>query len=277
MLFQKSRIFFIYIILVVLFISLLFNSCLTTSQSELIGESKKSIVVQNERELIQYGNIYIGSQKKDTRTKNSLQIIGFSGITKYCTSFLTFINEYGSSGYTIYNGEKNRRSLSFAFDERISNRGYYDSPDDYSDSKGSFTNIKIKKFPQKHYKFEIIDNYGMIQIGSQLEKTNILPSDLPVYFTSFYIDEKKYSILLTKIKVDYPLITNMPKESFGSSVRKMIRLPDQEYLVIDSDNKICASFSYNNYKIYEDANFNSYDMIQAIGIYLGIFKLLNSH
>ena len=279
MLFQKSRNIIICVILIgsLLLISLLFNSCLTTSQCQYdIGESIKLEIEEQSSANIKAGSVILYPNKQKNFKYDDLAIWGFESIWRYYKSVFVYFNQYKSSGHIEYNYKSIKRAVTYDFYETESHRMKFDSADDYNRSKGEFNQFRIKKF-SKNYLFDEIAPYGIVNVGSQINSKIVKPTDLPVYFTSFYIDEKKYSILLTKIKVDYPLITNMPKESFGSSVRKMIRLPEQEYLVIDSDNKLCASFSYRDYKIYENESFNSYDMIQAIGIYLGIFKLLNGH
>ena len=140
-----------------------------------------------------------------------------------------------------------------------------DDDDDFNPKRGNFSNIKTKKLPKK-YKFEIIDPVRLISIGYPLENTLVTQEDLPLILTGFSIDEKPFKLVLTK----------MPDKA-SVSIRSLIRYQEQEALIIDYNCNVCASFTTDNYTIYDQPNVSPEELIVPIGVYSGLFLLLNEY
>lgn len=241
-----------------------------TTQADILGKLPSKPAVE--------GNILFSKKTGGTLNKNDIRVS------------LGERHTFGGEGFRISNASKSKvlieynnfeREILLSYDfERDRNPDY-----DGNYNSGEFCDIRIKKMPPK-YDFNVIAKMHWIpwlfRIGvSEIEWEGIYKEDLPAPFAEFSINGKSYQIKLSTISVQRPLFTNMTDDellsSHKTSLRKMIRDENQIYIITDDSGTVFASFDSDSYKIYENSGTVADDFISVIGVYTGIFQLLNAY
>lgn len=253
-------------LLIVLFV---FSSCtfiksIATDMPPTELELQATAVIYG-KEIVQEDRI--GSHRYFQKTKeNELLLDFYTGVVKANDIILLLTStQFYTKANFYYRDRKQKVRYTYVFDETDP---LWDWGDEslYEPRKGDFSGINIKGLPKK-YKFDAIDPYIQeVRIGSPLENTLVTQEDLPLILTSFSIDGKPFRIVLTK----------MPEKS-AVSLRSLIRYQDQETLIIDENCNVCASFTADNYKIYDQMHVSPDELIVPIGVYSGLFLLLNEY
>ena len=108
--------------------------------------------------------------------------------------------------------------------------------------------------------------------------------ELPVKLASFNFDNTQYKVLTTKIKIVMPRYVNKYYtkedviETQLSSLKSLLELDDQVFVIADENGNIYATFNHDSYNIYDRAKENTDDFALLIGVYTGIIDLLlNNH
>ena len=254
-----------------LFFSILFLFFSCTSSKTLLTEQSlttlelqtASIIFSNE--IIQEGKI--GLREYFQKPNSNEILFDFTtGVVKSndIIRIFTFISYYTKANF-YYKDKRQTLRFTYIFDETDP---LWDWGDEslYEPKQGDFSNISISGLPKK-YNFDVIDPLiQKVRIGSPLENTLVIQEDLPLILTSFSINEKPFKVVLTK----------MPDKA-SVSLRSLIRYKEQEALIVDENNKVCASFTTDNYTIYDQPYVSSDELIVPIGVYSGLFVLLNDY
>ena len=239
------------------------SSALQTIQTGTVLEIEKMDVIYT-KPVIQEGEMVwhkIGFFQKPQN--NEILFSGFSVVNRLFKGLgLPLVNQYYTTAKLYYKDQKIRVKFTYDYQETYNDM---DDDDDFSPKRGNFSNIKIKKLPKK-YKFEVIDPVRVVSIGYPLENTLVTQEELPLILTSFSIDEKPFKVVLTK----------MPEKQ-SVSIRSLIRYQEQEALIIDENCNVCASFNTDNYKIYDQSLVTPEELIVPIGLYTGLFIMLNEY
>ncbi len=246
------------------FISLFFYSC--ASDSFQIGTTMKvenpSIIEIPEIEI--EGDIGLNDRKMKFK-ETDLRISGFTYIHHAFDTKLTFLNPYSTEGAVFHGDRKNNVKFTYWFDEKLFYHGIFAETHDYSGSRGNFSNIRIKRMP-KRFKFKTIDPILLVNIGSAIDNTKVTGEDLPATFARFSIGDNVFDVLVSKIA-----------GNSASSMRSLIRDEEQEYLIVAENGILAASFSPVRYAVYRQDMASSEDLMSVIGVYLGLFRLLNKY
>ena len=180
----------------------------------------------------------------------------------------------------------NESSIKLTYDYHTEKDGFTSESDKYI----SFVNhIKIKNEPDE-YSFETVGHsrplfFFMYDGFSSKEYSAI---DLPATLTTFTVKGKNYKVCATKMSVYLPKNKEQPfdKEAVYSeetySFRNFLKEKEQVFLVMDEEKNIFASFTKNNYSIYDTADNYSEDYSQLskadltfiIGVYSRVFELV---
>ena len=247
----------------------LFSSCSLTkailTEQPLTKQELQTASILFSNEIIQKGKIspHRYFQKPN---ENEILVDFTTGVVKAndIIRLFTFISYYTKAKF-YYKDKSQKIKFTYLFDETDP---LWDWGDEslYEPKKGDFSSINVTGLPKK-YKFDVIDPYIQeLRVGSPLENTHVVQEDLPIIFTGFLIDEKPFKVVLTK----------MPDKS-SVSLRSLIRYQEQETLILDENNNVCASFTIDNYTIYNQPHVSSDEMIVPIGVYSGLFLLLNEY
>lgn len=252
--------------LLLLSVVLLLISCSSTLQTIQTGsvlDIEKKYVVYNET-VVQEGELIWRKISLFQKPQNNEVLLsGFTVVNRLFNGIgFPLVNQYYTTAKLYYKKQKIRVRFTYDYQETYNDM---DDDDDFNPKRGNFSNIKTKKLPKK-YKFEIIDPVRLISIGYPLENTLVTQEDLPLILTGFSIDEKPFKLVLTK----------MPDKA-SVSIRSLIRYQEQEALIIDYNCNVCASFTTDNYTIYDQPNVSPEELIVPIGVYSGLFLLLNEY
>ena len=256
--------------LLVLFVLLfVFSSC-TFTKSVLADTPLTKLEVQTTsvvygKEIVQEDKI--GSHGLFQKTKGNELLLGFdTGVVKANDIIMLFTStQFYTKAIFYYKDKKQKIRFTYLFDETDS-FGDWGNESLYEPQVGNFSGINIKGLPKK-YNFDVIDPYiQKVRRGSPLENTLVTQEELPLILTSFSIDEKPFKVVLTK----------MPEKQ-SVSIRSLIRYQEQEALIIDENCNVFASFNTDNYKIYDQSLVTPEELIVPIGVYTGLFMLLNKY
>ena len=159
-----------------------------------------------------------------------------------------------------------------------------------SDKYVSFVNhIKIKNAPE-NYSFETVGHNRplcfLLYDGFSSKEYSAI--DLPATLTTFTVKGKNYKVCATKMSVYLPKNEEQAfdKEAVYSeetySFRNFLKEKEQVFLVMDEENNIFASFTKNNYSIYDTADnysegnsqLSKADLTFIIGVYSRVFELV---
>ena len=256
----------LYLFFLILF---LFSSC-TITKALLTEQPLTKLELQTasiffSNEIIQEGKI--GTHGFFQKPKENEILVGFTtGVVKAndIIRLFTFISYYTKAKF-FYKDKSQKIRFTYLFDETDP---LWDWGDEslYEPKKGDFSSIDVTGLPKK-YKFDVIDPcIQELRVGSPLENTHVVQEDLPLILTGFSIDEKPFKLVLTK----------MPDKA-SVSIRSLIRYQEQETLIIDDNCNVCASFTTDNYTIYDQSNVSPEELIVPIGVYSGLFLLLNEY
>jgi hypothetical protein len=211
-----------------------------------------------------------------------ISVMDFDAVeTRWFYSFM-FRHQYCTFGSFCYNGITQNVKLIYDFNDSASEK------DVIGDKvliklKGYFWNIDVKGL-SSIYEFSTISEEGILQKSSAIDSVYIKKGQLPFIVTSFAIDNKKYYVIIgdaddNAFNVTKEFFYLGPQETTYESgfagLRNLFRSDKTRYLICDSENRICAEFSLNGYKLYDGDNPELF--IPAIGVYLGIFRLMNTH
>ena len=209
-----------------------------------------------------------------------IAVMDFDAVgTRWFYSFM-FRHQYCTFGSFCYNGITQNVKLIYDFNDSASEKNVIGDIV-LVKLKGCFWNIDVKGL-SSIYEFSTISEEGIFQQASAIDCTYIKKDQLPFIVTDFTIDKEKYFVIIGGADDDafnttiHHLGSQEPTyESGFAGLRNLFRSDKTRYLICDSENRICAEFSLNGYKLYDGDNPELF--IPAIGVYVGIFRLMNTH
>lgn len=209
-----------------------------------------------------------------------IAVMDFDAVgTRWFYSFM-FRHQYCTFGSFCYNGITQNVKLIYDFNDSASEKNVIGDMV-LVKLKGCFWNIDVKGLSSL-YKFSTISEEGILQKSSAIDSVYIKKEQLPFIVTSFAIETKKYYVIIGdaddnafNVTIHHLGSQETPYESGFAGLRNLFRSDKTKYLICDSENRICAEFSLNDYKLYDGDNPELF--IPAIGVYVGIFRLMNTH
>ncbi len=243
---------------------------------------------QIQNDVIQEGNI-IKVKNRNAFSSDNYDI-------QYCINksfywpfrIVTAINN--STEQVNINCNGNESTIKLTYDYHTKKNPDADEFTRESDKYISFVNhIKIKNAPDE-YSFESIGHSRPLFffMYDGFSSNNYCANNLPAVLASFTVKEKNYKICATKMPVYLPKNKEQAfdKEAIYSektySFRDLLKEKDQVFLIMDEENNIFASFTQNNYSIYDTAekdsegfsSISTTDLTFIIGLYSRIFELV---
>ena len=262
---MKHKIKILFFILII-FSPIIFPSCqlmkAMVTDMPLTTLPIETISVKYNDDVVLEGNMIWTGIKFFQKPKDSeILLSGFRGISRFWKTI--FQTSYHTSAEFYYGNKKQKVKFNYTFQEtdpfwEENGNNLYAYPE-----KGNFYTISIHRLPKK-YEFEIIDPPLNRKFGSPLENTFVTKKDLPVVFTHFSINERLFSIVFTK----------MPNEE-NVSFRSLIRYEGQETLITNANGIVVVSFTNDYYKIFNQDIVTTEELIIPIGVYKGLFLMLN--
>lgn len=243
---------------------------------------------QSQNKVIQEGNI-INVKNRNAFSSDNYDI-------QYCINksfywpfrIVTAINNSTEQVNINCNGRES--SVKLTYDYHTEKNYDADEFTRKSDKYISFVNhIKIKNAPDEYY-FENVGHSRPLFffMYDGFSSNNYCANNLPAVLARFTVKEKNYKICATKMSVYLPKNKEQPfdKEAIYSeetySFRDFLKEKDQVFLIMDEDNNIIASFTQNDYSIYDKvkkhaedySTINTTDLTFIIGLYSRIFELV---
>lgn len=284
---MKKNLSVLYILLILS--SLLLVSCATSLVSTVeLTQIQAEELSQIQNDVIQEGNI-IKVKNRNAFSSDNYDI-------QYCINksfywpfrIVTAINNSTEQVNINCNGRES--SVKLTYDYHTEKNYDADEFTRESDKYNSFVNhIKIKNAPDE-YSFESIGHSRPLFffMYDGFSSNNYCANDLPAVLARFIVKEKNYKICTTKMSVYLPKNKEQAfdKEAIYSeetySFRDFLKEKDQVFLIMDEENNIFASFTQNNYSIYDTAekdsegfsSISTTDLTFIIGLYSRIFELV---
>lgn len=268
---KKINILFLFLVVV---LSLCLFSCRTLIGGGFYPEETAEGVHATSEPVVSGSIIY----DVCSSSSNDISVSGFDGVgVRWFYTFL-FKHKFWAFGSFCYKEIFQEVELIYDFS--------YKTPEKEElktnvEPKGTFWNIDVKGLSPFH-KFSTISEEGILQKSSAIDSVYIKKEKLPFILTDFAIGKKKYSVIIGGADDDafnttiHHLGSQEPTiESGFAGLRNLFRSDKTRYLICDSENMICADFSLNDYNLYESDNPELF--IPAIGVYVGIFRLMNTH
>ena len=241
------------------------NESVQIIEAPILDNSSENIIQEGKINLIKYDD-EPQSNNKDIyiRRKNTLF---------WPFRIITAINNSKDNLLINYGNRENKVIITY-------DCNYLRNFDD--DYEACINQIRIKNLSKEKYKFKTMGHYrpfcflpfnGFVYHGYN-------SGELPVKLASFNFDNTQYKVLTTKIKIVMPRYVNKYYtkeeviETQLSSLKELLELEEQVWVIADENDNIYASFNKNSYKIYDKAKESADDFALLIGIYSGIIDLL---
>jgi len=219
------------------------------------------------------GNIKELSLKKMKKYNNDKDIIIVMDKGGNYTEFpqtVPFLNgalEGEWNGRIYYPGDNKKVHLDFCYApfDSTGNAGFFDIVfDSYAKNVSSMFDIQIKPF-SKAYAFYLFPRQK--QSSSIFDTVeNYTHDDLPVRYSEFDIDRKKFYVLFTKMR----------RYSQSETFNSMSRTKSQTCIITDENGKIYADFDRTSYRLYcYDDYFDEKQLLPCIGVYSLILRLFH--
>lgn len=243
---------------------------------------------QNQNDVIQEGNI-IKVKNRNAFSSDNYDI-------QYCINksfywpfrIVTAINN--STEQVNINCNGNESSIKLTYDYHTEKNPDADEFTRESDKYNSFVNhIKIKN-ESEDYSFETVGHSRPLFffMYDGFSSNNYCADNLPAVLASFTVKGKNYKVCATKMSIYLPKNKEQPFDKDAAysektySFRDFLKEKDQVFLIMDEDNNIFASFTPNNYSIYDTAekdsegfsSISTTDLTFIIGLYSRIFELV---
>ena len=241
------------------------NEAVQIIEAPILDNSSENIIQEGKINLIKYDD-EPQSNNKDIyiRRKNTLF---------WPFRIITAINNSKDNLLINYGNQENKIIITYDY--------HYEKTSD-DDYEACINQIRIKNLSKDKYMFKTMGYYrpfcflpftGFIYNGYNSK-------DLPVELATFNLDNTQYKVLTTKIKIVMPRYVNKYYtkeeviETQLSSLKELLELEEQVWVIADENDNIYASFNKNSYKIYDKAKESADDFALLIGIYSGIIDLL---
>lgn len=284
---MKKNLSVLYILLILS--SLLLVSCATSLVSTVeLTQIQAEELFQNQNDVIQEGNVVkVRNQRAFSSDNHDIQYY-ISNSFYWPLRIVTAINNSTEQVNINCNGRES--TIKLTYDYHTEKNPDADEFTRESDKYISFVNhIKIKNAPDE-YSFESIGHSRPLFffMYDGFSSNNYCANNLPAVLASFTVKEKNYKVCATKMSVYLPKNEEQPfdKEAIYSeetySFRDFLKEKDQVFLIMDEDNNIIASFTQNDYSIYDKVKkhaedysaINTTDLSFIIGLYSRIFELV---
>ena len=169
-------------------IFLLFSSCKTLAGGGFFPVITEKDTISSSG-IVEQGKIKY--DKKD-EIENVISINGFDYVSERWFYGYRFRYKYDTQGYFQYDGRTYNVKLIYDFFQVRSTAELFLG--DFEDLKGRFWNIEVKKFDSSLpcYNFETISEQGILHRDSAIDCVYLKMNELPIIFTNFSIDDKKF-------------------------------------------------------------------------------------
>ena len=231
------------------------------------------ILDNSSENIIQEGKINLIKYKDEPQSNNKDIYVRRKNTLFWPFRVITAINNSKDNLLINYENQENKVIITY-------DCNYLKTSDD--DYKACINQIRIKNLSKEKYKFKTMGYYrpfcflpftGFIYNGYNSK-------DLPVELATFNLDNTQYKVLITKIKIQLPAYVNKYYtkedviETQLSSLKSLLKLDDQVFVIADENDNMYAAFNHDSYEIYSIAKENTDDFVLLIGVYTGIIDLL---
>ena len=246
-------------------------------KDEAIRIIKAPFLDNSSENIIQEGKINLIKYKDEPQSNNKDIYIRRKNTLFWPFRIITAINNSKDSLLINYGNQENKIIITYDY--------HYEKTSD-DDYEACINQIRIKNLSKDKYMFKTMGYYrpfcflpftGFIYSGYNSK-------DLPVELATFNLDNIQYKVLITKIKIQLPAYVNKYYtkedviETQLSSLKSLLELDEQFFVIADENGNIYAAFNHDSYNIYNRAKENTDDFALLIGVYTGIIDLLlNNH
>lgn len=271
---MKWKLFISFFLLTLTFFFLF--SCATyerVPKNESVQMIEAPILDNSSENIIQEGKISLIKYKDEPQINNKDIYIRRKNTLFWPFRIITAINNSKDNLLINYENQENKVIITY-------DCNYLKTSDD--DYKACINQIRIKNLSKEKYKFKTMGHYrplfflpfnGFVYNGYN-------SGELPVKLASFNLDNTQYKVLITKIEIQLPAYVNKYYtkeeviETQLSSLKDLLELDEQVFVIADENGNIYATFNHDSYEIYSIAKENTDDFVLLIGVYTGIIDLL---